>query len=73
MVKYVGFQGISLYGGFIGNDIFIRFTFLCGCFEVGDPKWEVYMFFGFCLGVVEIVVLCLGDLLFVDGVVVFCD
>ena len=73
LVKDVGFQGISLYGWFISNNVFVRVAFLCECLEVGDLKWGVYVFFVFCLGVVEVGVVCLGDLLFVDGVVIFCD
>ena len=57
----MGFLGVCLYGEFIGENIFVQVTLLCGCFEVGDPKWGMYVFFVFCLGVLKVVVICLCD------------
>lgn len=56
----------------VGLLVIISLSGLHSCVEVVNSKWWVYVFFIFCLCIVEVVVICLGGLLFMGGGVVSC-
>ena len=50
MIVDIGYFGLCLYRGFVGNYIFVRVAFLDGCCEVGYFETRVYESFVFGLG-----------------------
>ena len=61
-----------MYGWFVGNNVFVQVTFLRVGPEIGNVERGVYVFLVFCLGVVEVVGICLSGFLFPCYVLVLC-